>query len=488
MPAREGARRLNAIVGLTWALAFAQVLTIQPAQPFSFPEPLSWEQWALAAVFLITSLGLVGEPPRRILAAGHVAVVTLILLLHPLTAFGRDGSAVVLMIWLVLALGRLSCRREWAILAASSCIGLLAAETLLARIGATAPPAGLLDYGSVMAEYGDCGFLRPNLDVEIVGEDGPATFVTNSLGLRYDREIAQPKTSKGRRILFLGDSFVAGYRIGQRETVGARLETLLRAESGLEVEVLPAGVGHPLASLRVAKTCGARLRPDVLLVGVTLGNDLSQSWLDRHRLPADVLGSLFLPPDAYKDWFDLLPVKILRSVRAWRLFGRIEGLFTTEVISSWYHDAPTEVHLLDPGHSLGHFYVRRELDLVGQSYGATLGYMNEIALAAAELGARPVFVFFPQRFQVTPQEWEATLFEYGLDPAAFDRDAPNRRLLSGCQAGGLTCVDLLPAFRAAAGRGALYLPRGDMHWNRRGHEVAARALVVALAGFVTSTP
>src|SRR5512139_3230771 len=108
MPAREGARRLNAIVGLTWALAFAQVLTIQPAQPFNFPEPLSWEQWALAAVFLVTSLGLVQKPPRRILAAAHVATVAGILLLHPLTAFGRDGSAVVLMIWLVLALGRLS--------------------------------------------------------------------------------------------------------------------------------------------------------------------------------------------------------------------------------------------------------------------------------------------------------------------------------------------------------------------------------------------
>jgi hypothetical protein len=217
-----------------------------------------------------------------------------------------------------------------------------------------------------------------------------------------------------------------------------------------------------------------------LLVGVTLGNDLSQSWLERHRLPADVLGSLLLPPDAYRNSFQLLPLKILRSVRAWRLFSRIEGLFTTEVISSWYHDAPAAVHLFDPGHSLGHFYVRRELELVRQSYEATLLDMDEIASAAVALGARPVFVFFPQRFQVTPQEWEATLFEYGLDPAAFDWVAPNRRLLSGCQAGGLTCVDLLPEFRAAAGQGTLYLPRGDMHWNRRGHEVAARALAAAL--------
>ncbi len=43
----------------------------------------------------------------------------------------------------------------------------------------------------------------------------------------------------------------------------------------------------------------------------------------------------------------------------------------------------------------------------------------------------------------------------------------------------LECVDLLAAFRKASGQ-RLYLPLGDMHWNRKGHSVAATALALAL--------
>jgi hypothetical protein len=463
-----------------WVLACVQVLTIRPAQAFSFPEPLSWEHWAVAVVFLATSLGLLGTPPNRIGIGAHAAVVVGLLALHPMTAFGRDGSAVVLMLWLGVVLARMSIRREWLLLLASSAVSLLATEAMLSALRPPDTPVDLPDYGSVMGEYGPCGFLRPDLDVDVIGEDGPARFVTNSLGLRYDREIPA-SSDESFRILLLGDSFVAGYRTDQQDTLGVRLEALLTEQSEREVEVLPAGAGHPGISLRVAETCGATVDPDLLLIGVTLGNDLSQSWVDHRGFPVEVLDGLFLPPDASKTWLGLLPIKLLRSVRSWRLFRRVEAIVTPEVIGSWFRDAPTAVHLFDPGHSLGHFYVDRELDQTRESFDATSEYLTAIARLARGRDVPAVFALFPQRFQVSDREWEATLFEYGLDPAVFEREAPNRRLMKACGNAGLTCVDLLPAFREAASAGALYQARGDMHWNRRGHAVAARALSDVLA-------
>lgn len=468
------------IVVLVWALAFVQVLTIQPIQPSTFPEPLSWEQWALVAAFLVTSLGWLRNPRLRPVLGVHAALVVALIALHPFTAFGRDGSTVVFMVYLTIVIARVAVRRQWALLVASSCLALLAAETVIARLQAPGSEAGLPDYGSVMGEYDACGFLRHDLRTRVVGERGAATFITNHLGLRYDREVGEKKTSPGSRILFLGDSFVAGYRTDQSDTVGAHLERLLRQAPGQDVEVLPAGSGHPEASLRIAKTCGALLHPDLLLIGVTLGNDLAQSWLEKRRRSEAILDSLMLPADASKDPFALLPVKLLRSVRAWRLFRRLDAAVSTDVITPWFHDAPTRVHLFDPGHALGHFYVRRELEFISESYEATLESMSAIARAAEDSHARAVFVFFPQRFQVSTREWNATLFEYGLDPAMFNRDAPNRRLASGCRDAHLTCVDLLPAFRDLAVSERLYLPGGDMHWNSRGHAVAAQALAEVL--------
>ena len=95
-----------------------------------------------------------------------------------------------------------------------------------------------------------------------------------------------------------------------------------------------------------------------------------------------------------------------------------------------------------------------------------------------------VLTLIPQRFQVDPREWAAAAFDYGLDPGAFDLRSPNRRILDICDEVGLLCIDLLPAL--SEGGSGLYLPRGDMHWSRLGHAVAAETLAGALTEDIVS--
>ena len=74
------------------------------------------------------------------------------------------------------------------------------------------------------------------------------------------------------------------------------------------------------------------------------------------------------------------------------------------------------------------------------------------------------------------------IFDYGLNKGAFDRDLPNRTLEASCEMVGLLCFNLTSEFRSAGT--ALYLPRGDMHWNQAGHAIAARAVAPFVSGLL----
>jgi acetyltransferase AlgX (SGNH hydrolase-like protein) len=407
-------------------------------------------------------------------------------MLHPLTLyFGRDGSLIVLGVHFLLVLAwRTRVRAEWKLLATATFAGLLIVETILSAIGEPGrkPPKGRVDYGDVMGDYREGGFLKPNLDMRVVGGEGDVVrFITESHGFRNRSEARVPKPEGLFRVILVGDSFVAGYRTDQGSTVGAVLEDELRRRAGgRDVEVLSAGAGHPGAYKLWVERHAFRFEPDVLLIGITLGNDISQAWLAWRGLSGHVNDDLFLPPDAYREGVGALEVKLDRSLRGWRLYRRLATALRPDVIASWYDDAPGYVHLFDALHSLGHFYALRPLPLVEESYDALFADLNDIAALCRTRGVPVVMVLFPQRFQVNQTEWPATLFRYGLEPAVFENERPNRRILAGCESAGIDCLDLLPPFRNACAAGC-YLPRGDMHWNTRGHAVAARALAEALA-------
>lgn len=264
--------------------------------------------------------------------------------------------------------------------------------------------------------------------------------------------------------------------------MGAELleDELRRLRGNDSVEVLTAGAGHPEASLRIVEANAAAFQPDLVLVGITLGNDISQSWLSGRKLSAHVLASIFLPQDAFKQGYaSLFPVRLHRTLRSGRSYRRLTEALMSDTIAPWYPAYPTHVHLFDAGHSLGHFYSRERLAAVEQSYDFLFVTWRRSMGSARAQGTGPCSRSSPQRFQVNEREWRATLFDYGLDPGAFKADRPNRRLAAECRNAHLDCVDLLPAFREASGQ-RLYLPLGDMHWNRKGHAVAGKALALAL--------
>ena len=137
------------------------------------------------------------------------------------------------------------------------------------------------DYGQLVNFDPDRegGHLLPNLRFLVQGEiyGVGVRFITNSEGFRNTREFDYQAPVNSRRILFLGDSFVDGMRTDQEDTIGYRLQRLLnRPTNGQpKFEVMISGHNNPVNAWYYLQEHGHKFNPDVVIVGITLGNDLS---------------------------------------------------------------------------------------------------------------------------------------------------------------------------------------------------------------------
>ena len=99
----------------------------------------------------------------------------------------------------------------------------------------------------------------------------------NTHGLRSP-ETSYEKPAGTFRILNLGDSVVMGWGVREEDTYGRRLESMLNEESGGDsrFEVINAGVpGWNLENaLAYLQAEGLKYQPDLILLGLTLANDI----------------------------------------------------------------------------------------------------------------------------------------------------------------------------------------------------------------------
>ncbi len=337
------------------------------------------------------------------------------------------------------------------------------------RVAAHLVRRGQPDYADTM----NGGLLRPGFSSDVIGGDGsPVLWTNNAAGFRSTREFAREPPPETLRILSLGDSFTAGYRVGNEETFSRQLEIWL-AETARPAEVLVNGIEEPDNGLRYLRETGVSWSPHVLLVGITLGNDIAQAYVSRNPQPIGFrngLENLVLPPESLAEattvsW-------LAREVRYASLRSRLLSLFRPRrAITSWYgHAYPPR--LFDPINGFGMFLADPPVE-IDVAYDRLFAILDETAATAESRGIHPIVAVFPQRYQIQPGDWTAAQAAYGLDAEAFDLDRPNRRIAEYCRERRLDCVDPTEYMRrehASTGE-VYYQPLGDMHWNAAGHRV-----------------
>jgi len=364
-----------------------------------------------------------------------------------------------------------------------------------------ARPATFADYGDAVrtGDLGPGGFLKEGFEGDLAdGHGGTIRWKNNAQGFRRDADTALEAAPGVVRILSMGDSFTAGYRVDQEATFSRRIEKGLAA-AGVPAEVLIAETEEPVTGLWWLRTSGLSYRPALVILGITFGNDFAQAYLaldppgefriairdgavEMQRVPVFTRAperpefESKLPPDALRPD---APARLLERHRALRLLELAFGPPPQPIGTSRGADQPHQ--LFDGVNGLG-FYLSPPPKEVGVAFERLEKTLAAYAATTRAAGVRLLVLFFPQRYQVQPEDWRATVEGYGLNAARFDLAAPGRRLAAFCRTNGIACLDLAPALadgHARTGK-SLYLRGGDMHLNAGGHRLTADAVTPAV--------
>lgn len=286
---------------------------------------------------------------------------------------------------------------------------------------------------------------------------------TNALGLREDQDYEE--SSGTERILLIGDSFTMGVGVTAEETFGKVLQRELNADGGADrtYEVINAGVpGYtPWQAVDRFTADGPRLKPDLVVLGFFVGNDLVQST----ARPLQAVDG-FLQEDGLFN--GILP----STVRAF--LSRRSHLYNL----LW----PLQRRLREPDYAkleqralerrVGIY--RRAPDSQSRSmWRATRDALTRLQDGVSQSGAGLLIVVMPESIQVYDDRWER-VFE-NVNEADHVRTLPDDRMLELAEELHVQGVDLLPALRAARHGPPLYY-QVDEHWTKEGNRVVAVTL------------
>jgi len=356
---------------------------------------------------------------------------------------------------------------------------------------------------------GAAGYLAPGFSGSVKNEYGhPVEWVHNTLGFRTRQEISRERPPGVLRILMLGDSFVAGHRLDQEQTVGFRIESWLRRNGYPGCEVLITAIEEPTIGLEYLETIGIQFEPQIVLLGITLGNDLAQVYAQlegkhrRYDLTGEPGGGARLQLVENPDWDEKAQFRHLRSLRIpkaallgpgkapdpHRSDARRENTSGPEfhylrlLRDAWaerrarhapqavrsYWNMYREPRLID-GNGIA-MHLNPAPPKIERTYELLFDLLDAYQRLCEHRGIRFIVAIHGQRYQVQPRDLEATLATYSVRRSRFDLMQPNRRIANFCRRAGIPCLDPTKDMAAVHERTGeqLFMPRGDMHWNTQG--------------------
>jgi len=293
----------------------------------------------------------------------------------------------------------------------------------------------------------------------------------NSVGMR-DREHAKEKRPGDIRVLVMGDSFMEAYQVPFEQSLPSLLEKSLAAQAGRGVEVINAGVSGwgTDDELRYYTEYAREMKPDLVIVSMTLHNDISDNLRQVWHTERD--GVLVEEDVAPMPWlrYQELRVKAYLSTRF-----QLYQLWRVVRHGGEMRVAATQLRS----------HVETLFDDPLQQPTARGMRLTELLLARLDSavrsdGGRLALVLLPLQFQVSDPEFSRFTATFA-DSAAVQLDRPQAMVNEIATRLRIPVIDLLPGFRrwSSDGGGSLYL-EGDGHWNVAGHKLATEVVAARL--------
>jgi hypothetical protein len=312
---------------------------------------------------------------------------------------------------------------------------------------------------------------RPNVHTFVNTGERTVHFDTDADGFRIS---TKGPVLASRRILLIGDSFMAAAQVEYESSLAGLLESRLPARLGTPVHVRNAAVTawDPPQYFYRARRQLDRERYDLVLVSIFVGNDINARPLAALTpRPMAEIHSLRWPRKLSKNELVdavLYPINdnltehshlfVLLKKKAQLLLMRL-GL--------------TGLYFPDD-------FLKREA--TSPRWAMTADICARIAELANKRHVPILFFLVPTDFQVNHEVFTQYVRGFHIDPSTVDIDQPNRLFGSELEKRGLPFIDALSAFRRAR-RGRPLYGRVDPHFSAAGHDVLERLIepsVIAL--------
>ncbi len=352
-----------------------------------------------------------------------------------------------------------------ALLAVSSAMVLLAAEGVVRWL---APQQLIVIRSDIwIADHDGLGWKQASaIGTTINTGERTVRYRTDQLGHR----IGDVDAPTERRLLAIGDSFLAAIQVDFDDTFPELLAARLHEEVGQRINIVNSGVAGwgPSHYLIKARQELRRSEYEGLLVFVFLGNDPEPERRDRFppKLSNRVRNRLKLPASLERD-------EVLHS-----LAYPVNDLLETRSHLFMFARERLTYLLMRFGLSARRFHDVLLLSEVNSPrWQNTADALAELDAAARAEGAPALFVLLPGVYQVDEDVLIQTLRASGIRRSEIDRDQPNRLLLRLLHERGITVVDTTPAFREAhKNGGGPFFGHVDTHLSPAGHVLVANTI------------
>lgn len=300
----------------------------------------------------------------------------------------------------------------------------------------------------------------------------------NSVGMR-DREHSLTPTPGTFRILLMGDSFMEALQVPEDSMLATLMERDLTRASGRPVEVINAGVSGwgTDDALRYLTEYGLAYKPDLVVVAMTLHNDISDNLRrEWHTLANGTLVARQPEPMSWRAYkvaqlkafiatrFQLY--QLWRRVRHGREIRQVGRALNSHVVQLFREPSP---------------------EAITYGWQLTDQLLEAIRDTARAAGAGTAVVMLPLVYQLSDTAFAQLVKQSELPPEQMRIEKPQAMARLATDRLGIPTIDLLPGFRewVSAGKPQLYLG-WDGHWNDAGHRLAADSVVSGLlqAGLV----
>lgn len=362
-------------------------------------------------------------------------------------------------------------RKQVALMVASTCISVLAAEYAL-RIWYPQ----FDEHEKMFERDAELGWkFIPNKTGSIVYHGEVYNFIrTNSHGFRDRPRNFYDKQHK--MIMVLGDSFVSNISVDEAEVFTQIME---RKIPGTEVVNLGVNGYNQIQEYLVLKKWLETVQPDLVMVMIYIRNDFMENmgsdWLYSRpyasiERPEGTL-VIHLPKLEQPAQTAAPPRNALEKLHLYRAVEMAKQ--DVEAILNLKEDRSILTPYTDPEALL----CNTQPSVGAQAMYRTMERMVlEISTFAANKKVPVVFALAPSIWQVEDKLWSDFIALRGKGET-YSRSLPNDRLMRFAKSNGIEMIDLLPTLLDASRKGEKMYHAVEQHWTKEGNLLVARVLV-----------